>query len=133
MGINKKERILFLIETWVYTQQHIIYKNKQTVINMKHSILLPFSFVIILASCSSSDNNCEDITLASEQIQQCQALHRQIINAKGQPLIRTELDRRYQQDCIDVRYYRDDKQLAICGNKHKVNEIRETALEEAKQ
>ena len=81
--------------------------------------------------CSSNGNTCEDITLASEQIQQCQALHRQIVNTKGQPLIRTELERRYQQDCIDIRYYRDEKQLAICGNKQKIEKIRENTAREA--
>lgn len=85
----------------------------------------------MLVGCSSNGDVCEDVTLASEQIQQCQALHRQIINAKGQPLIRTELERRYQQDCIDVRYYRDEKQLAICGNKHKTEEIKENMNKEA--
>ena len=97
----------------------------------------PFYFacltVFAIASCSSNKNMCEDITLASEQIQQCQALHRQIVNAKGKTLIRTELERRYQQDCIDIRYYRDDTQLAICGNKQAVDQIRETAQQEAKQ
>jgi hypothetical protein len=91
---------------------------------MKLTLLSAISVSFVLAGCSSNDNTCEDITLASEQIQQCQALHRQIINAKGKPLIRTELERRYQQDCIDVRYYRDEKQAAICGNKHKAEEIK---------
>ena len=86
---------------------------------MNKSLYLPVILICLLSSCSSSENVCEDITLASEQIQQCQALHRQIVDAKGKTLIRTELERRYQQDCIDVRYYRDEKQLAICGNKHK--------------
>jgi hypothetical protein len=81
--------------------------------------------------CSSSNDVCEDVTLASEQIQQCQILQRQIVNAKGQPLIRTELERRYQQDCIDVRYYRDEKQQAICGNKHKTEEIKNKMNTEA--
>ncbi len=85
----------------------------------------------MLVGCSSSNDACEDITLASEQIQQCQALHRQIINTKGKPLIRTELERRYQQDCIDIRYYRDEKQLAICGNKHKTEEIKKKMSKEA--
>jgi len=104
---------------------------------MKYSLLLScslsFSFAITLSSCSSSDHVCEDITLATEQLQQCQVLHRQIIQAKGSPLIRTELEQRYQQDCIDIRYYRDEKQLAICGNKHKVKEIHKTVKEEAKK
>lgn len=98
---------------------------------------LPFvsacGVALILVGCSSHNDACEDITLASEQIQQCQALHRQIVNTKNQPLIRTELERRYQQDCIDIRYYRDEKQLAICGNKHKAEEIRESMVKEANE
>lgn len=99
---------------------------------IKPFFLAAFS-VTVLAACSSSENTCEDITLASEQIQQCQALHRKIINAKGQPIIRTELERRYQNDCIDIRYYRDDQQAAICGNKHKAKEYREAVKREAQQ
>jgi uncharacterized protein YcfL len=94
---------------------------------MKTLSFLVASISVVLTGCSSNDDACEDITLASEQIQQCQALHRQIINAKGKPLIRTELERRYQQDCIDIRYYRDEKQSAICGNKTRVDEIRKNA------
>jgi hypothetical protein len=98
---------------------------------MKHTSFLAACITVVLTGCSSNDNACEDITLASEQIQQCQALHRQIINAKGKPLKRTELERRYEQDCIDIRYYRDEKQSAICGNKDRVEEIRESAKQEA--
>ncbi len=98
---------------------------------MKYSLFSAIGFALVLVGCSSNDDACEDVTLASEQIQQCQALHRQIINAKGQPLIRTELERRYQQDCIDVRYYRDEKQLAICGNKHKTEEYKNNMEKEA--
>ena len=65
---------------------------------------------LTLAGCATIENACEDITLASEQIQECQSLQRQITNSKDQPIKRTELERRYQVDCIDIRYYRDDKQ-----------------------
>jgi hypothetical protein len=99
--------------------------------NMKLSFFSIFICTLALTGCTSNDNTCEDITLASEQIQQCQALHRQIVNAKGKPIIRTELERRYQQDCIDIRYYRDEKQLAICGNKHKTKEIEKHMNNEA--
>jgi hypothetical protein len=98
---------------------------------MKPIYFLAACIAIMLTGCSSHDDTCEDITLASEQIQQCQALHRQIINTKGKPIIRTELERRYQQDCIDIRYYRDEKQSAICGNKHRTEEIRKSAEQEA--
>ncbi len=78
------------------------------------------SGLLLFSACSSNTNSCEDVTLASEQVQQCQSLHKQIINAKNKPIMRTELERRYQQDCIDIRYYRDDKQAGICGNKAEV-------------
>jgi len=94
---------------------------------MEIMVKLFFGTMIIaatLTSCSSYENVCEDVTLASEQIKQCQTLHRQIIQAKGRPLIRTELERRYQQDCLDLRYHRDEQQAAICGNKHKKSEAK---------
>lgn len=100
---------------------------------MKQSLFTAISLMFALQGCSSTNDVCEDVTLASEQIQQCQILHRQIVNAKGQPIIRTELERRYQQDCIDVRYYRDEKQQAICGNKHKTEEIKKKMTSEANQ
>jgi len=92
---------------------------------MKKTGFLAFGIILILSGCALSEDACEDITLASEQVQQCQALQRQISNAKGKPLIRTELERRYQKDCIDVRYYRDGKQAAICSNKKAVDTVRQ--------
>jgi len=82
--------------------------------------ILAFTTTLVLSGCAFSENACEDVTLASEQVKQCQALQRQISNAKGKPLIRTELERRYQDDCIDVRYYRDGKQAEICANKKEI-------------
>ena len=99
---------------------------------MNKSLLLVVPIITFLASYSNVDNACEDVTLASEQIQECQALHKQIVNTKS-VIVRTELDRRYQQDCIDIRYYRDEHQAAICGNKHKIKEVRKSAKAEAKQ
>lgn len=100
---------------------------------MNKSLCFSIFVTVFLSSCSSSEPACEEITLASEQIQECQALHKRLINArnnKGGVIVRTELERRYQQDCIDSRYYRDEKQSAICGNKHKLNEIRKSAKTE---
>jgi hypothetical protein len=100
---------------------------------MNKIVLVVIPFITLLAGCSSVHTVCEDITLASEQIQECQALHKRIINAKGDIIIRTELERRYQQDCIDIRYYRDEKEAAICGNKHKVVDIDKSVEIEAQQ
>lgn len=78
-------------------------------------IFLPF-----LSSCSIKNDSCEDAALASEQVQQCLALQRQIVRTKDKPILRTELERRYQVDCVDIRYYRDEQQPAVCGNKKKI-------------
>ncbi len=60
-------------------------------------------------------------------------MQRQIVNAKGKPLIRTELERRYQTDCVEVRFYRDDHQQAICGNKENIGRIEQAVIEEQNQ
>lgn len=92
---------------------------------MKKIKRLALTATLLLSGCALSEDACEDVTLASEQIQQCQVLQRQISNAKGKPLIRTELERRYQKNCIDVRYYRDGKQAPICTDKKLLkNEIK---------
>ena len=96
---------------------------------MKNNLFLLLPLVVVLAGCATQENACEDITLASEQIQECQSLQRQIANARGKPIIRTELERRYQTDCSDVRYYRDAQQIAICGNKEKMGKIQQQAID----
>lgn len=90
---------------------------------MKFLSVCVFSSMIFLGACANQQSACEDVTLASEQVKQCQLLQRQIVNAKQSPIIRTELERRYQKDCVDVRYYRDERQQAICGNKKDLADI----------
>ncbi len=76
-----------------------------------------------LAGCAAKQEACEDVTLASEQVRSCQLLQRQISQAKDQPVLRSELERRYENDCTNVRYYRDDQQNAICGNKNQIESL----------
>lgn len=101
-------------------------------INLTPSIAKKLSLtisVLLFSACSNNtDDACEDVTIAAEQIQECQVLHRKIVNAKKDPFIRGELERRYQQDCIDIRYYRES-QPAICDNKKEIQQAREDAIE----
>ena len=73
-------------------------------------LLLPFG-------CAYYEETCEDVSLISEQTQQCQILYKQISGLDNKPIRRTELERRYQQDCVDIRYYRDEKQPNVCNGK----------------
>lgn len=87
------------------------------------TITIAFATTILLsqAGCSILNNDpCEDITFSSEQQAECTNLHKQIVNAKGNPIKRTELERRYQENCVDIRYYRDDQTNERCGNKESI-------------
>ncbi|REL31705.1 hypothetical protein [Thalassotalea euphylliae] len=99
---------------------------------MTRNLLLSAGVLTLLSGCAANENACEDVTLAAEQVQQCQVLQRQITQAKDRPILRTELERRYEQDCVQVRYYRDDKQPAICGNKDKLEQAKEVLEKENK-
>lgn len=90
---------------------------------MKYPVLFGFMSLVLVSGCASKDKACEDVVEAAKQVQACALLQKQIKQAEKKPVIRTELERRYQQDCIDVRYYRDDKQIAICDNKKQMKNI----------
>ena len=95
---------------------------------MKKTLLLSLSLALV--GCATQENACEDVTLAAEQVQACQSLQKQIVNAKNRPLIRTELEHRYQNDCVDIRFYRDDQQVAICGNKKEIDKARKEYMKD---
>ncbi len=96
---------------------------------MKKLLSIALCCAATLSGCSMSGGACEDITLASEQIQSCQLLQRKITEIKDEVLLRTELVRRYQQDCIEMRYYREQQQMAICGNKQKLDDLTNESTE----
>ena len=92
---------------------------------MKALMFLSLSVTIALSACVLQEPPCEDVTVAAEELQQCKVLSRQIAQAKGNVVIRSELERRYQQDCVETRYYRDSKQEAVCGNKQQIKAAEE--------
>ena len=75
--------------------------------------------VLFLSACSSSQDPCDNVADIAEQVKQCQALQRQIAQTKNQPVILGELERRYQTDCVEVRYYRDEHQTDYCKGSSK--------------
>ncbi|WP_371188201.1 hypothetical protein [Thalassotalea maritima] len=88
------------------------------------SITVPLVIMTCLTACSTGQQDaCEDVVYTAEQRQHCTSLQRQISNAKNNLIKRTELERRYQKDCIDIRYYRDDKTDQRCNNQTSVDEV----------
>lgn len=87
--------------------------------------LISFILCSTLSACAFQDTPCEDITIISNQLEQCAQLHRQIISAKGNPIARTELERRYQLDCVESRYYRDAHGGKACSSKEREEQAME--------
>ena len=98
-------------------------------------ITMTFISTVLLAqvSCSfTQDEQCEEITFSSEEQAHCAQLQRRIVNAKGNPIKRTELERRYEQDCVNLRYYRDDQTNKRCKNKTSIDTLIEEEKDTAK-
>lgn len=87
---------------------------------MKQGLLLSIAAVVGLSACAVQEQACQDINEITEQAQECKLLQRQLNQSKDQPLVLAELERRYQTNCIDVHFYREDRQIAICDNKQEI-------------
>lgn len=88
------------------------------------TITIAFISTVLLSQAGCAfiqDDPCEDITFSSEQQAECAQLQRRIVNAKGNPIKRTELERRYEQDCVNLRFYRDDQTQIRCENQASVD------------
>ncbi|QOL26031.1 hypothetical protein LP316_01610 [Thalassotalea sp. LPB0316] len=72
-----------------------------------------------LAGCSTTPERCEDPQEVEKQVQQCNLLRKQMQEAKGQPMRLQELERRFQTDCVESRYYRDNYEDKVCKKAEK--------------
>lgn len=90
---------------------------------MKTITIVAISTVLLTqVGCSfMQPDPCDEIVFSSEQQAECSHLQRQIVNAKNEPIKRTELQRRYELDCVNLRYYRDDMTSERCANKASVD------------
>lgn len=98
---------------------------------MKFFPLISACVVLLISGCSFNDDACEDVNEIARQASQCQALQREInsLRGNGNVIARSELERRYEKDCIELRFYRDEKQPAICENKAAIEEEIKTEKE----
>ena len=86
---------------------------------MKILICISACAVLLLSSCSFNEKACEDVNEIAIQALKCQVLQNDINSLRGgsNVLTRTELERRYEQNCLELRFSRDEMQPAICDNK----------------
>jgi hypothetical protein len=91
------------------------------------------ALIFSLGGCAFNEQPCEDVVDISEQLEQCQQLQRKIMAAKDQTFIRSELERRYQEDCVELRFYRDEHKDGVCQNKQAVNELKKEVIKNGQQ
>lgn len=74
----------------------------------------PFVLALLIIGCSSNQEPaCEDIVEVNRQQQECQRL-KDIMNSKGYPQRSSEARKRFEEECINFRFYRDTFEDTIC-------------------
>ncbi|GGD53230.1 hypothetical protein [Lacimicrobium alkaliphilum] len=91
--------------------------------------LLAVTFLLpLLHACSSTDNPCEKILEVKQQEQQC-AEWRKIMMNKNHPQQALTARKRYEEACLDLRYYRDQYDTICKGNETPIGESKATKKE----
>lgn len=84
------------------------------------SVMLPVLY-FGLSACASKDKPCEEILEVKHQIQQCEQW-RKVMNNNNYPQQAMTAKKRYEQECQDLRYYRDDYDTICKGNETPIGE-----------
>ena len=84
----------------------------------KRSVLTTLSCVVLIGSvgCASQPNPCEEILEVKRQQQECERL-RKIMNREEYPQQALTAKKRFEQACLNLRYYRDDYDTICKGDK----------------
>ncbi|MCU7554207.1 hypothetical protein OCL06_06325 [Alteromonas sp. ASW11-19] len=81
------------------------------------------SAMLVLAACSSAPP-CEDILEVNHQLKTCQSLAK-IMTDNRYPQQALTARKRYQQECEDMRYYRDGYDTICKGNQPAIGQRQE--------
>ncbi len=82
-----------------------------------------FCFTLVLSACSAT-RPCEDILEVKKQEQQCLELA-SVMKNNMYPQQAMTARKRYEAECEDLRYYRDDYDTICKGNQQPIG-IRQT-------
>ena len=72
-------------------------------------------------SCASNDKPCEEILEVKHQVLQCQQW-RNIMTNNNYPQQAMTAKKRYEQECQELRYYRDEYDTICKGNETAIGE-----------
>lgn len=77
----------------------------------------------VLASCAQQPQRCEDILVIKEQQLECKKLQFQIKNNTNPQQV-LEAQRRFDESCADLRYYRDQFDTVCKGEQTPIGETK---------
>jgi hypothetical protein len=80
--------------------------------------------LVLMSSCASINKPCEEILEVKRQEQQCQKW-RKIMDNNQYPQQAITARKRYQEACLDLRYYRDDYDTICKGNETAIGQKNE--------
>lgn len=84
---------------------------------------------LLLSACASKENPCEEILEVKRQQQECERL-RKIMNKKGFPQQTLTARKRFEEACVNLRYYRDDFDTICKGDERPIGAPREKDKQE---
>ncbi|MCC2615446.1 hypothetical protein LJ739_04230 [Aestuariibacter halophilus] len=79
---------------------------------------------LVLSGCANYERPCEEILEVKRQHQECEDL-RKIMNKKGYPQQALTAQKRYEEACTNLRYYRDDYDTICKGDQKPIGAVKE--------
>lgn len=86
----------------------------------KSTMVSAFS-LILLSACASKEQPCEEILEVKRQHQECEQLRKKM-NKKGFPQQTLTARKRYEAECVNLRYVRDDYDTICKKNETPIGE-----------
>ncbi|XOV78305.1 MAG: hypothetical protein ACFHVJ_15335 [Aestuariibacter sp.] len=87
---------------------------------MKKAVFLSIG-IVSLSGCAFNDPPCEEILEVQRQERMCADLKKQM-NNKSNPQIALTARERYQEACVDLRYYRNEYDTICKGDEKPIGE-----------
>lgn len=96
---------------------------------MKYQLILPALLASLTLGCASNEAPCERILEVKQQEQQC-AEWRKVMMDKDHPQQALTAKKRYEEACLEIRYYRDQYDTICKGDERAIGEPRKREEEQ---
>jgi hypothetical protein len=93
--------------------------NQQRTLLIACAICLP----ALVTSCASNNPPCDEINEVNRQLRECADLKKVIYDNKH-PQRALTARQRYEQECVNLRYYRDEFDTVCKKDEHPIGERR---------